>query len=303
MTVVGETIKVKVSMKTSAADQQVQQRKASANTTLNIDVVPLVPLRESAQNVTCEAKADTFLVDLMYMLSGVYNVSTTIPKWKRVIWNVYPAMAQIFAFGLLIFIWTQGYSSLALRLSQTSLYLMNLSAFYSFYVSNKSGISIQSIPKNVIRFAFFMGTTFTFVLEAVYIVSYVLVQDQKALLMLDLHLVLSVPVFAFQTIMIGLHMCQYDQIVSAKYNELDAIEEKNDAKMLHKRLVETRDECFLYFKRHIAFPFIPFFCFSTALIVFNLIAIYLPRTEESGDVNLKIITLILEILYPTVASK
>ena len=92
---------------------------------------------------------------------------------------MYPAIVQIFAVGLLIYIWILRRTSLVLLLSQTSLYLkMNLSAFYSFYVSNKSGISIQSIPKNVIRFAFFLGTTFTILLEAVYIVAHVFSPEQ-----------------------------------------------------------------------------------------------------------------------------
>ena len=56
---------------------------------------------------------------------------------------------------------------------------------------------------------------------------------------------------------------------------LDAIEEKNDAKMLHKRLVETRDECFLYFE-----TYCPLFPFSVSLLLFtSLQFIYLEQKK------------------------
>ena len=98
-------------------------------------------------------------------------------------------------------------------------------------------------------------------------------------------------------------MWQYYRIVMVAFHELDAVEEKNDAKMLHIRLVETRDECYLYFKKYIALPFIPFFCFSTALVVFNLVAIYLPRLDETVSPEMKTSELMLQILYPTFSSK
>ena len=304
-----------VKPKTNVTKMEVKQRKASLgieSDSLNVDVVPKIP----TQNIDSEDNSNNFLVDLMYMFSGVYNISISIPTWKRIIWNVYPAISQMYTFFTLILVWSsrlieppknQLKPSLILRLSQTSLFLMNLSAFYSFYVSRKSGISIQRISRQIIKFAFILGTIFTILVTAVYIANVVITKPFSGGGIYLVHyiafLVFNVPVFSFQTVVIGLHVWQYYQLVVTAFNELEAMEEKNDAKMFHIRLVEARDECFLYFKKYIALPFLPFFCFSAALVVLNVIVIYLPQVDDTISPEVKTANLMLEILYLIFSSK
>jgi hypothetical protein len=261
-------------------------------------------LLSEAQNTHSQVELNTSLFDLLYMLSGVYNISTSIPTWKKYMWNIYPALAHFFALAALIctILNTLQVNSLILRLSQTSLCAMNLVAFYALYVSRKRGSSIELIPLRRAKYIFVLGIIFTIAIYTVYIVSFVLT-PQTDLWLFVINLLLSVPVLAFQTITVGMYMLQFHRIVTATLNDLDALEEKNDAKMLHKHLVEAHDECFLHFKKYVAFPFVPFFCFSVLLVVFNLIAIYMPKLDDSRDPTTKATTLMIKIIYPTIARK
>ena len=99
-----------------------------------------------------------FLMNLMYMLAGVYTTSNTMTRLKKLLWNIFPFLAHCQCLQnivLVAFVLRQyPFITIITTVLQSAMFLVNSATFYR---SRRLGSVSRDIPRKTQRAAFIWG--------------------------------------------------------------------------------------------------------------------------------------------------
>ena len=191
-----------------------------------------------------------FLMNLMYMLAGVYTTSNTMTRLKKLLWNIFPFLAHCQCLQnivLVAFVLRQyPFITIITTVLQSAMFLVNSATFYR---SRCLGSVSRDIPRKTQRAAFIWGNAVCLVFLALWVWKLGSQPVQPGVYAYTIpSLLFLTPVCAYQLVMILLLVGQFRRFNASLIKHLDATIQGNDADVVHNELVKGNEVSFDYFR-------------------------------------------------------